>query len=258
MPTFSEFFRLELRRGIKRPRMAIMGVLRNPLWPVQAPYFLLRLSRFELDQPSFVLHMFPETKLGQVQAYLHEIYDLFRNRLGFFSNFQPPRAGSITLDEAAILYTVVRLLRPERVIETGSGSGMSSTFILAGLEMNDKGHLYSIDLPKPQVVVKPSPDSQPGWLIPESLRTRWTLVLGKSEERLLPLLKELGEIDLFLHDSLHYFRHQKFEYETAWSFIRSGGLLLSHDINKPYFSLCQRLNVTPIKFQGLGGIGKGT
>jgi len=258
MSDILEVFELGLRASVKRPRTVITEVLRNPLWAVQAPYFLLKLSRFELEQSDFILHLLPEMNQSQVQAHLNEIYDLFKNRQRFFSDFQPPRGGSTSLGETAILYTAVRLIKPEKVIETGSGSGMSSTFILAGLEMNNRGHLYSIDLPKPQVVTEHSPNSRPGWLIPDSLRNRWTLVVGKSEERLLPLLEELDEIDLFFHDSLHYFRHQKFEYETALPFIKSGGLLLSHDINKPYLSLCRRFNATPIKFQGLGGIRKGS
>jgi hypothetical protein len=248
-------FKCALWIAIKRPSAVIKYLHYDPLWLLQAPYFQLKLSRFELSQLDFIAYLFPE-RHNEIQAHFGEIYELYSDKQGFFSHFQPPKAGSMTLDEAMLLYVMVRLLRPENVVETGPGSGMSSTFILAALEMNRKGLLYSIDLPKPQVAVKLGQDDKPGWLIPKPLRRRWKLILGKSEAVLPPLLKKLGRIDIFFHDSLHSFKHQKFEYENSWPCIKTGGLLLSHDINKAYFLMCQKLNVVPIRFQGLGGIRK--
>jgi hypothetical protein len=37
-------------------------------------------------------------------------------------------------------------------------------------------------------------------------------------------------LDIFLHDSLHTYQHQFFEYEVAWPYLAQGGLLLSDDI----------------------------
>ena len=45
------------------------------------------------------------------------------------------------------------------------------------------------------------------------------------------LLKALGSIDAFLHDSEHIYETMMFEYETAWPFLRRGGLLLSDDVH---------------------------
>lgn len=253
--TLSEIFGLAWRL-IKRPQMLFEGIYRNPLWLFQVPYYIRKLNAFQVGRSDFLMYLFPQVNPSEMQAHLNEVDNLVNNRQGFFSDFEPPKAGSISLDEGAVLYVLVRLLEPENVVETGPGMGMSSTFILAGLEANNKGHLYSIDLPKPKVAIRQGPDSSPGCLIPEQLRNRWTLLLGKSQERLLPLLKELNEIDLFFHDSLHYFHHQKFEYETVWPWIKRDGLLLTHDVSKPYFSLCQRLNVTPVKFHAMGGINK--
>lgn len=259
MPSwFIKSLRLGLRASNKRPEIIITKLLKKPLWPFQVSYSFFKLGHFQLDRLMFLRHLFPETKSTDLQVYLDELDNLLTKPKGLLFNFSPPEVGAPTLDEAAILYTVVRLSQPEKVVETGAGSGTSSSFILAALTMNKKGLLYSIDLPEAVIAFEGGPSGKPGWLIPGKLQARWRLILGKSEDRLLPLLQELDKIDIFFHDSLHYFHHQKFEYETAWPFIKIGGLLLSHDVSLPYISLCRRLNASPVNFQRLGGIHKGS
>ena len=46
-----------------------------------------------------------------------------------------------------LLYVICRVMKPTNVIETGVASGASSAFILLGLDKNQHGTLYSIDLP---------------------------------------------------------------------------------------------------------------
>ena len=126
------------------------------------------------------------------------------------------------------LYIMTRILKPEIVIETGVFEGHSSLSILLALEGNSKGHLYSIDLPSPKL----PPGKEPGWIVPEHLRKRWDLRLGKSSELLPGLLEEIKEVDIFLHDSEHSHENMYWEYKTAWDYMRKGGLLLSHDISQ--------------------------
>ena len=73
--------------------------------------------------------------------------------------------------------------------------------------------------------------SEPGWLIPPDLKERWTLVLGRSQEELPPLLDRLGAIDTFMHDSEHSFECMWFEFNAGWPALRAGGVLLSDDVN---------------------------
>lgn len=49
--------------------------------------------------------------------------------------------------ELPVLYLTVRLIKPETIVETGVSSGSSSAYILRALYDNQKGKLYSIDLP---------------------------------------------------------------------------------------------------------------
>jgi Methyltransferase domain len=152
--------------------------------------------------------------------------------------------GAIGYTEGVYLYSVLRKLQPEVAVETGVANGFSTAFSLLALQANGGGHLHSIDLPR-EVGREYEPGtfyegegragipsgSGPGWLIPEELRERWTLVLGRSQEELQPLLERLGTIDSFMHDSEHSFDCMWFEFNAAWPHVRDGGILVSDDVN---------------------------
>lgn len=139
-----------------------------------------------------------------------------------------------------LTYAAVRLMRPDVVVETGVAEGFSSWFILLALEQNGRGILHSIDLPNQDIELSPGgprqteilPEGkQTGFIVPENLRTRWQLHLGDAKELLPRLLQSLGKIDIFLHDSMHTYDHMIFEYRTAWTYLREGGVLLSDDVD---------------------------
>jgi len=141
-----------------------------------------------------------------------------------------------------VLYIIVRALRPRIIVETGVASGFSSAYLLQALSDNGLGELISIDLPTTdptgrvnedgtvdQVHVA-SPD-QTGIVVPPPLRNRWTLLLGNSKSLLPEVIASHSPIDIFFHDSSHSYEHMQWEYHLAWPHIRSGGWLLSDDIN---------------------------
>ena len=134
---------------------------------------------------------------------------------------------SATSELAAIAYVLVRILKPDIVVETGVGAGVSSWTILHALEENNTGRLVSIDLPTPNTQLLP----EVGYLIPNTLRHRWDLQTGASQKLLPEILSELGEIDIFQHDSRHSYSNQLREYQCAWPFIKHGGMLISDDIS---------------------------
>jgi predicted O-methyltransferase YrrM len=152
--------------------------------------------------------------------------------------------GAIGYAEGAYLYAIVRTLRPQVAVETGVANGFSTAFLLQALDSNGDGHLHSIDLPREvgrayehgtfyegEGRAGIPPGSEPGWLIPHALRDRWTLILGRSQEELPPLLERSGTIDLFMHDSEHSFDCMWFEFNAAWPRLRDGGVLVSDDVN---------------------------
>jgi predicted O-methyltransferase YrrM len=127
---------------------------------------------------------------------------------------------------ARLCYLVVRMIRPARVVETGVCYGVTSSYLLAAMNKNNYGHLYSIDLPP----LGSNGDDYVGWLVPNELKDRWTLRRGTSERLLTSIVEELGELDLFIHDSLHTFKNMKQEFDTSWSALNSAGILISDDI----------------------------
>jgi hypothetical protein len=150
-----------------------------------------------------------------------------------------PKAGALM--QAPLLYLLARVARPRIVVETGVSSGYSARFLLEALERNGEGALHSIGLPR--LAMDPGQadrfaagsrvaDRPIGWLVPERLRHRWTVHVGRSDDLLEPLLRGLGEpLGIFLHDSLHQYATMAWEYRTAWAHLAPGGLLVSHDIH---------------------------
>ena len=146
--------------------------------------------------------------------------------------------------EGLRLYGLVRGLGPRVAVETGVCNGVSTAFLLLALERNGSGELHSIDLPevageeyaketfwdgKGGAVIPPG--KEPGWMVPAELRRRWHLVLGRSQDELPALLERVDEIDLFMHDSEHSYECMRFEFASAWSALRAGGVLIADDVN---------------------------
>lgn len=158
--------------------------------------------------------------LPQLEAQIQSSFRLLGDRLPFEAHHN----GDTRL--ARTCYAITRGLRPTLTVETGVCYGVTSAILLQAMQQNGTGHLHSIDLPP----LARNADKFVGALIPIPLRGRWTLHRGNSQRLLAPLLKQFGPIDFFLHDSLHTYKHMKFEFETAWAALRSGGLLISDDI----------------------------
>ncbi|MBI4397743.1 MAG: class I SAM-dependent methyltransferase [Candidatus Omnitrophica bacterium] len=156
--------------------------------------------------------------------------------------------GTLSAWKLIALRSFVRLACPEVMIETGVAHGSSSAVILEALDANQKGRLYSIDLP---VVSSPEGALQPflkgysfkredistvshmqevGWLVPAHLRTSWQLILGDSLVELPALLASLKRVDIFFHDSLHSYDHMMREFAHAWPWIPKNGFIFSDDI----------------------------
>jgi predicted O-methyltransferase YrrM len=129
---------------------------------------------------------------------------------------------------ARLGYLLCRLTSPSVVLETGVAYGVSSVFILKGLEVNGRGTLHSVDLPP----LRSEYEKSWGIAIPEALRERWRLHRGSSTSVLTPLLEEIRTVDLFVHDSLHTRRNMRREFDTVWPHLRKGGLLLADDVER--------------------------
>ena len=139
----------------------------------------------------------------------------------FKGSISPKSGQSSCVPEAALsLYLLTRMLKPKYVVETGVSAGRSSSYILCAMKDNDHGELFSID-----------PDSETGYAIPQELKEKWRFINATSEKALPNLLRQLGQIDIFFHDSLHTYENMTFEFNVAWLYLNKSGLLLADNVN---------------------------
>ena len=245
----------------------IIKALKNPL-------IAIKNLNYALAMPKFVENL-TEADISEINEYVHEIElnkefnNFIEKELSYFNDVgaQPGGCGGHWL------YALVRILKPEIVVETGVACGLSSAFILCALEKNKNGKLYSIDLPYVEGEDIPvdyfdkdglmswciPKNKEVGWIIPPDLRSRWNLIIGSSSEKLPPLLEKLKEIDIFLHDSEHSYKNMMTEYRTAYPFLKRGGILLSHDIdyNASFYDFCRSEDCDCFVFRkNIGGLLK--
>jgi predicted O-methyltransferase YrrM len=140
------------------------------------------------------------TSIEDLRNEFNTIFDrtIGANRESFFSS-------SYDLGEklAFLSYSLVRIVKPKLVIETGVAAGISSTLILSALARNNYGTLRSFDI-----------TNKVGELIPSELRKLWTLKVLNGLSIKDKLRKEIAEVKddfIFLHDSDHALKWQEFE-----------------------------------------------
>jgi predicted O-methyltransferase YrrM len=224
-----------------RPRH-FLRVFSSPLHSLKAfKYHYRRVS-----ERDFVLFIAKQQKCSD-DSIDRAYEDLAHNR-GFWEETEQKLSlyaknyGLQMTKELSALYLLVRLFQPNQMVETGVSAGVSSVYILSAMEDNNMGRLYSIDLP---------PDNLPegksvGWVVPDNLRKRWSLHIGNSLDLLGPVLSSIGTIDCFVHDSLHTYDHMRWEFNTAWKYLRPGGLFLSHDVgaNDAFFDFMSENSIS--------------
>jgi hypothetical protein len=122
-----------------------------------------------------------------------------------------PIAHNAAPSLARLCYALCRALRPAAVLETGVAYGVSSSFLTQALALNGAGRLHSVD----REPVRATVDGYIGALVPEQLRSRWTLHRGTSRRLLPGLLPQLDGLALFIHDSQHTYRNVSWELRTV-------------------------------------------
>lgn len=150
-------------------------------------------------------------------------------------------------------YALFREVQPEVVLETGTATGATTSWLLTALHKNRKGRLLSIDLPAVSNELTMSVGikrDNVGMLIPEAYRDRWEYHEGDAKI-LLPKLLVENAVDVFIHDSLHTRTHMLFEYNCARALMKPGTIIMSDDItwNQAFF-----LFVKSHKLEGLSCI----
>jgi predicted O-methyltransferase YrrM len=149
---------------------------------------------------------------------------VFPKKIAFFKS-------GVEFTNILMLYYLIRLEKPQLIMETGVWTGKTSWTILKALADNGSGHLISIDLGEKTSCTSKLPVKEIGGFVPKSLRSYWTLKIGDAGKLVPDLLKEHEPIDMFYHDSNHSYEHMKFEFTTAYQHIKNNGIIGSDDIN---------------------------
>jgi predicted O-methyltransferase YrrM len=203
------------RRGLKSPGKAAA-----------------RLVHHLLGTDERFLALAAETGLGTIRKYIDEPSQQpqFASHLkGCIPGLRetPDPVAYLYAKKVLIQYALARAIRPHVIVETGVANGISSSYWLLACHMNCMGHLYSVDIDRGEYLPA---GKATGWIVPEYLRARWTLELGDAQDVLPKILGQVGNVDIFVHDSCHSYEHMKFEFDRAYPHIRPGGLLLSDDV----------------------------
>jgi hypothetical protein len=130
---------------------------------------------------------------------------------------------------ARLAWCLARHLRPRYVVETGVARGIVTRVVLEAFERNQRGRLWSIDLPP---LLEPRLSGETAVAVPDTFRERWTLLRGSSRRLLPGLVAGLGHVDLFVHDSMHTTRNVRFELERVWPALDPHGVVLVDDVEK--------------------------
>ena len=130
-----------------------------------------------------------------------------------------------------LVYSVTRLTKPRIVAEVGVGRGATTAVLLSALEANGVGHLHSVEFPS----LRAGYSRDVGVLVPDRLRSRWTLHWGPSQLVLPKLLKTIDPVDLCVHDGGHTYYTQYRDFDNLVQHLAPSGLVVFDDVNNDAF-----------------------
>jgi len=126
---------------------------------------------------------------------------------------------SIDPESGAVIYSLVRLLKPEAAIEIGTFKGYTTICIAQALEDNKKGKLYTID-PIEQEITKIA-------IKKSGLKRRINYIIDYSTE-VIPKLN-LSRLDFVFIDGDHSYESCLADFNVVKPYLRSGSTVVFHD-----------------------------
>ncbi len=135
-----------------------------------------------------------------------------------------------------LLDLLIAEIKPEFVVETGVANGTSTRTILSAFKNYNlnNSQLFSFDIDS-RVATKEFMDN-----------SQFNFVLVGDRNFHQGIL-QIDQIDIFYHDSDHSYVNQMLEYTLAWERIRTGGALVSDDVNwsNAFLDFCKKVGKAP-------------
>jgi predicted O-methyltransferase YrrM len=126
------------------------------------------------------------------------------------------------LELFSLLYVLIKLKKPQLVVETGVANGISTNAIMSALnQYSSRGSLHSFDV---------LPETKAAY----TGKGKWKFHLldkKRTHKQLSAAVRNSPLVDIWLHDPNHGYRWQKFEYLLALSRLKEDGILISDDID---------------------------
>lgn len=126
----------------------------------------------------------------------------------------------VEYEVGGLLYAVVRALKPEIVVETGTFKGFSTLMIAQALKENKAGHVHTIDIEDRGVHDR---------LRKFGLENLATVHIASSTDKIQELAKVLKWVDFLWLDSDHSEEYVKAEVHAAYPLLKSGTYIAFHD-----------------------------
>ena len=120
---------------------------------------------------------------------------------------------------ASFLYAYILTRKPITVIETGVANGITTNAIMKALEQTG-GTLHSFDI-----------DARTQNVYTGTGNWNFHHLKGNLEKSFEAQILEIGDVELWIHDSNHGYLWQSFEYQLASRVLTADGILVSDDID---------------------------
>ncbi len=145
---------------------------------------------------------------------------------------------------AELVYNLVLNFKPKYAVETGVAYGSSTLGILLGIQNFSKAHLWSVDMPIPNL----RNEGYVGCMVHKDLKARWSLIRMPDINGLPLVLEECPLIDFFHYDSDRSYRGRLNTLKSVWYSLRMGGYIFCCDIqsNKAFKDFTEFTSREPI------------
>lgn len=128
--------------------------------------------------------------------------------------------GSMWQVEGQFLYSLIRALKPLRILEIGTSHGCSATHMLQAQKDNgNHGVVVSID--------NQSQVGLAGDMIPRVLTQDW--IIYREDLYNYLTAPDIGQFDFILEDAMHSPEQVAFIWSLIPTLLRPGGVMVSHD-----------------------------
>ena len=197
-------------------------------------FFRKILSQLSFDKTSLEAKNYYLNNAKNTNQILNDIgflnvgFEIPSNDVTKKSNAKSARSKMGGMTATSFVHSCVYNIKPSYSLECGVSRGGSTFSILSALDKIKHGHLFSSDLP---YLWKTNPVANIGILVPDSLRHRWTLVLGDDRDTIPNLLSSYDHKYTFVHyDSDKRYISRKIFWENISPYLDSKYFIIFDDI----------------------------